>query len=447
LLDPTVAGNPSGPFLAGWPVKVGIVLSDLLPTVGHGVPGSAVLADIDDDGNDEVFVHANNGPPFLVDGDGTSIMGVGNDKFRTLDVIGGAGTNPQATSTDFKLVFGVVGFAAAGDVNADGVLDFAMPTAGVLQLLDNQGPALQGPGDNQVTAWTSAAVADAVPALNTGDMLRAFPRRVEDLQFLTGPTVGDFDGDGTAEVVEGSGGYYVHAFRGTGGQPIDWPKFTGGWISGAVALGDVDGDGSIDAVAGTREGRLYAWEGAGPSKSPAVSAIQWATVDRDARHTSNMNSGVPTSVAPAGCETMFRGVISKATGKFKAGALNDSVKVKGSFTMPGRSFDPTTSTVRVAFGGIDGVVYEAEVPPGSFVVNSSGTSFSFKDSTLAIANGIQKVKIQNKKGQWVFQVMAKDVDATVAGSQAYFFLQIGSECVERLRPCESLKSGELLKCS
>ena len=406
-----------------------------------------MLADTDDDGDDEVMVHGNNGPPFLIDGDGTSIMGLGSGKFRPLDVIGALGTNPQATSTDFKLVFGVVGFAAAGDMNADGVLDFAMPTAGVLQLLDNQGPGWQGPGDNQVTAWTSAAVPTAVPPLLVGDMLRAFPRRVEDLQFLTGPTVGDFDGDGIAEVIEGSGGYYVHAFRGTGGQPADWPKFTGGWISGAVALGDVDGDGLIDAVAGTREGRLYAWEGAGPSTSPAASAIQWATVDRDARHTSNVNSGVPTSAAPAGCDTMFRGALSKAVGKFKTGALNDAVKVKGSFAMPGHTFDLTASTVRFAFGGADGIVYQGAIPPGSFVASTSGTSFTFTDSTLAVANGIKKVKIQKKKGVWQFQVQAKDVDATVIGSQAYFFLQIGNECVERLRQCDSLKSGELLKCS
>ena len=93
------------------------------------------------------------------------------------------------------------------------------------------------------------------------------------------------------------------------------------------------------------------------------------------------------------------------------------------------------------------MVYQAEIPPGNFVVSTSGTSYTFTDPTLAIANGIKKVKIQKKKGVWRFQVMAKDVDATVSGSQAYVFLQIGSECVERLRACESLKSGELLKCS
>jgi hypothetical protein len=93
---------------------------------------------------------------------------------------------------------------------------------------------------------------------------------MEDLQFLTGPTIADFDGDGTADLFEASGGYYVHAFAGLGGgEPAGWPKFTGGWTTGAVSLGDIDGDGLLDVIAATREGRLYAWEGAGSTEASA----------------------------------------------------------------------------------------------------------------------------------------------------------------------------------
>ena len=40
--DPAVAVNPSGPFLPGWPAKIGLLISDLLPTVGHGVSAAPV---------------------------------------------------------------------------------------------------------------------------------------------------------------------------------------------------------------------------------------------------------------------------------------------------------------------------------------------------------------------------------------------------------------------
>jgi hypothetical protein len=172
-LDPDVAGNPSGPFLEGWPVKVGMFLADLLPTVGHGVGASAVLADIDDDGNDEVMVHGNNGPGFIVDGDGSSVLGDNNGKFFTLDAVGSGGRNPGAGSTDYKLVVGVVGNAAAGDLNGDGIIDFSMPTVGAIQLLDAQGPALQGPGDNQIAAWTS--LANPVLDYAAGELFHDFP--------------------------------------------------------------------------------------------------------------------------------------------------------------------------------------------------------------------------------------------------------------------------------
>ena len=66
--DPAVAANPSGPFLPGWPVKIGILTKDLLPTVGHGVNAAPVLADSDDDGDDEVFINGNNGPAYLLAG-------------------------------------------------------------------------------------------------------------------------------------------------------------------------------------------------------------------------------------------------------------------------------------------------------------------------------------------------------------------------------------------
>src|SRR4029077_18157547 len=53
--DPLGAGNPSGPELPGWPVRIGVLAPELLPWI-EGVPGSPVLADVDGDGQLEVGI-------------------------------------------------------------------------------------------------------------------------------------------------------------------------------------------------------------------------------------------------------------------------------------------------------------------------------------------------------------------------------------------------------
>jgi len=90
-------------------------------------------------------------------------------------------------------------------------------------------------------------------------MIANYPRRMEDLMLMAQPIAADVDGDGLDEVLMGSGGYLVHAFRGRGGEAEGFPKFTGGWIFSAPAVGDIDGDGSLDLVTVTREGYLFAW--------------------------------------------------------------------------------------------------------------------------------------------------------------------------------------------
>ena len=75
-LSTRVTGNPAGPYLPGWPVKIAIFQDDLLATVGHGVGQGVALADLDADGAQEIAVQGSNGPIFLLRGDGSSYLGV-----------------------------------------------------------------------------------------------------------------------------------------------------------------------------------------------------------------------------------------------------------------------------------------------------------------------------------------------------------------------------------
>src|SRR5205085_10277231 len=114
-----------------------------------------VLVDVDDNGDDEVFINGNNGPAYLLQGNGLSYFGSVSGKYKIFAAVLSNALNPQAGSDDFPLTFGLLGNGAAGDFFNNGTLDFALPSVGGHQLLDNQGPEFQGPGDHQLMAWSS----------------------------------------------------------------------------------------------------------------------------------------------------------------------------------------------------------------------------------------------------------------------------------------------------
>ncbi|HXC50111.1 MAG TPA: FG-GAP-like repeat-containing protein [Candidatus Limnocylindrales bacterium] len=430
--DPALVETPnaSGPFLEGWPARLGMLTKDLLPTVGHGVTAAPALADVDDDGDDEVFINGNNGPAYLLQGTGLSYFGSTSGKYNVFNPSLTLASNPDASSDDFPLTFALLSSGAVGDFFSNGTLDFALPSVGAHQLVDNQGPAFQGPGDHQLMAWSAS----------DGHGLPAFPQREEDLQFLSSPAVADIDGDSIAELLQGSGGYYLHAFRAGGGEPAGWPKFTGGWMVGAATAGDIDNNGTLDVVAITREGNLYAWGTGASYERSGTKSVQWATVSRDIHRSGNLNSGVATSSGE--CTSEYRSMLEKVSMKYPTGAGNDKLQIKGFVNTAGRGFDPVANSVEITIGSPDTPEFNQLIPAASFTGNTSNTSYKFS----ADAPGVTKVSFKLKKGIWKFQVKASEVDASPADERVFLKLRIGDVCIERTRICEPNDDHDQLKC-
>jgi hypothetical protein len=242
-------------FLPGWPVKTALLTTELLPTVGTGSNGPPALADVDGDGAVEVATMSAIGPLYVLTGAGVSFFGRhdgGED--RTLDSEAlGAGSNSTDTPT-----FGGLGALTVAEFGGAGQgFHVVAPAAGLGKLLDNQIPARQFPAENQLGAWS---ITDAAGAPSDGRLAPAYPRVVNDLQFLAGPAVADIDGDGLPEAIEGSGVYDVHAVDINGVEAPGWPKFTHGWMVQSPAVGDINGDGDLEVVGSTREGKLFVWQ-------------------------------------------------------------------------------------------------------------------------------------------------------------------------------------------
>src|SRR5262245_39256948 len=265
-LDPAGAGNPSGPFLPGWPAHIGLVAPELLPWI-EGVPGSPALADIDGDGQLEVGIAAVVGPAYVLRSDGTSAYGNGSDGLPITLPTDGASFGAHSDSTDAPSVSGL-GSGSFAPIGPNGDLAFVVPASGLGKLIDANVPEEQLPPANHPAGWDA----------RTGAALDGFPHRSDDLQFNMNPAVADVDGDGVAEVVAGSGGYLVHAVDAAGNEPRGWPKFTGGWIIASPAFGQL---GSRRAVAvATREGDLWVWRARGKRR-----AWFWTGAHHDARNT------------------------------------------------------------------------------------------------------------------------------------------------------------------
>jgi hypothetical protein len=256
--------------------------------VGTGVPGAPALADPDAGGSLGAAIFGAVGPAMLFDGDGVPRLGTvgGVPRAFALDFpgVGFPVVPPTAGSADAPF-FPALGSGAFGDLDGDGLPEYIAATGGVRKLLDVGAPAEQAFGEHQVSAWDP----------RTGALLPAFPRAMDDMQFLSSPALADVDGDGVAEIVQGSGAYLLRAFRADGSTPAGFPKFTHGWIIASPTAGDVDGDGLVEVIAATREGRLFVWDTPAPATE---AALPWPGSGRDRRNTQNLASGVSPLAAP-----------------------------------------------------------------------------------------------------------------------------------------------------
>jgi hypothetical protein len=292
--------HPGGPFVAGWPAPVPLLAPGVLPTVGTGTPGSAALADVDGDGRLEVAIFGAIGPVVLLASDGSPYLGRLGGVQRVLahDFPAGFPNVPASAGSADAPFFGALGSGAFGDLTGDGLPEYVAPTGGLRKLLDVAAPArqdrvdpsdptrvIEGFAHHQITAWDPVS----------GALLEAFPRIMDDMQFIASPALGDVDGDGLPEIVQGSGAYLLRAYRTDGSTPSGFPKLTHGWQIASPALGDVDGDGLVEVVASTREGWLFVWDTPGLA---SAAALPWARYGRDARNSQNLASAV-ANVAPA----------------------------------------------------------------------------------------------------------------------------------------------------
>ena len=259
-------GTSSGrPFLPGWPVKVGIIDAGLLPDVGEGVNGSPVVAPLrcpSGAGGMKIAVTPDAGPAYVFNADGSSCYGTSGGHDQTLDTDVALAPGKYDTPT-----YAAVGYPAFGSLDGHTVSLFA-PVTGLLRAIDVVAPEYQG-GQDFIAGWN--------PSRATAQHLPGFPAEVNDLEFLTGPAVGQLTAGGGQQVIGGTSSLDLAAFGAGGRAPSGaWPKLTGDWTVATPTLGsfgtlDSSPPARKDVVAVTRSGQLSVYATPAPACSPSSS--------------------------------------------------------------------------------------------------------------------------------------------------------------------------------
>ena len=344
--------HPGGPYVDGWPVKLGLLMSELLPVVGEGVNGSPVVAPLECPSGGEgrkVGVIPAAGLGYILNDDGSSCLGEQDGKHTVLqsDVPGLQGLD--------GVRFPAVGLPAFGAVA--GRTTFVAPVAGVIRALDLAANEYQGGADG-VAAWNP----------QTGQYLPNWPAQVNDLQFLTGPAVADVDGAPGEEVVAGTASMDLQAFNSAGAPAgAAWPRLTGDWMVATPLVGSFGQRETASAsrkvvVAMTRRGTVFAY-GTGARACAPASSPRF--------HHDNANSGdyERDAVAPGRPENL-----RVARGKLTFAAPGDDLLcgradryelAASDAPIDGKSFDAADAIAGAPDPGRAGEAQEVRLPAGT----------------------------------------------------------------------------------
>ena len=252
--------NPSNAIRSGWPARIGLVSTELLPVVGEGITGSPAIGPVNCPSGGQgakITVMPDAGFSYVLNPNGQSCYGRdvnGNDRVLNSVIPGG---NPQKYDLTTTSAVGHPAFANLGGIGTG--VSVLGPATGLIRSLDIGVNEYQG-GQDFAMAWDAS----------TGQPRAGWPLIVNDLQFLTGPAAADIDGQPGDEVIGGTASFDLFAANNTG-QPVSgWPKLTGDWT---VAIPTIGSWGTVDTDAGvhkrvislTRSGYVLAYDtAAGP---------------------------------------------------------------------------------------------------------------------------------------------------------------------------------------
>jgi Subtilase family/FG-GAP repeat len=259
-------------YLPGWPVPLAMELMDVLPDIGDGVATQAAIADVNGDGKADVIATSAAGPIYVLDAEGKSIYFSFVNPPVALGWLFDGDMGSLRNASDLP-IFSAFGGPAVGKIAGGPNPNITAPVAGLSRALDTLLPDKQTLSQPSLMAWDGP----------TQHALAGFPHVTADIAFFVTPAIADLDGNAKNETIAGNGTYMLDALEADGRSSAGYPKLTGGWLLGTPGLGDWDGDGTAEMAVVRRDGQLLVWH----TKAASSSLTEWPRYGHDGSNDAN----------------------------------------------------------------------------------------------------------------------------------------------------------------
>jgi hypothetical protein len=253
------AWHHDGTAVAGWP-----------KSTGGEIESSPALGDLERDGQMEVVIGSNDGSVYAWHSDGSVVAGwpkaaldevscspvLGDiDGDMDLEIIVGSNGYHPTSAAEFKIFAWHHDGTAVAGWPKDVTQRMIQPASPALVDIDIDGDLeiIAVSCDNSVNAWEG-----------DGTSIAGWPvdePAISGYEFwVSSPVAGDIDGDGDIEIImEGSGKYSpVYAFHHDGAIAAGWPKRVGFYSNSSPAIADIDQDGDVEIIIGSHG--LFVWD-------------------------------------------------------------------------------------------------------------------------------------------------------------------------------------------
>jgi len=247
--------------------------------------GTAIWADLDGDGQDEIIAGTEKSGILALDAHGSVRWHFDDAAGKSLFIegpIAAADLDDDGRSEIFA-----VNRSGPFCLNSTGVLRWQQPTGDEFK----SAPAIaDADGDGRPELYCTSSEDAAVHAFDalTGERLWTCPMSAGgDIYSGSSIAIGDIDQDGFEEIIASNEAGYVHCM-GWDGVPR-WVFSTEKRVHAAASLGDVDGDGAIDVLAASGDHFLYCLDCSGclkwrtPAELRLIYSPGIADVDNDGK--------------------------------------------------------------------------------------------------------------------------------------------------------------------